>query len=262
MAWSYRTRRTFTRSARRSFRRRSVARPRYSRRRWGTRRAAKKTVSSVVTLSQDAVWSLFNTMGESTLDTRQWYPFAFTPANVPGFSEYKATYSHFRILKAKLYISRNVLKGEGTTNNYLIVGSRPFAAVTYTGSTAASPYVYVPPQREYDLRQSKWQKICYPSTVRNVITTSFHPYTMIESFGPLTTGPTGNLWSRIWEARRWMPFSWVLGPYSGVDGNGITFYGPYMVIDTSTGELPQPGAKTDVGVECTLRISVQFKGQK
>ena len=109
MAWSYRTRRTFTRTARRSFRRRSVARPRYNRRRWGTRRAAKKTVSSVVTLSQDAVWNLFNPANETTPDTRQWFPFAFTPATVPGFAEYKATYSHFRILKAKLYISRNVL---------------------------------------------------------------------------------------------------------------------------------------------------------
>ena len=130
MAWSYRTRRTFTRSARRSFRRRSVARPRYNRRRWGVRRAAKKTVSAVVTLSQDAVWNLFNPANETTSDARQWFPFAFTPATVPGFAEYKATYSHFRILKAKLYISRNVLNVEGSTNNYLVVGSRPFAAVT------------------------------------------------------------------------------------------------------------------------------------
>ena len=125
MAWSYRTRRTFTRTARRSFRRRSVARPRYNRRRWGARRVAKKTVSSVVTLSQDAVWNLFNPTNETTPDTRQWFPFAFTPATVPGFAEYKATYSHFRILKAKLYISRNVLNVEGSTNNYLVVGSRP-----------------------------------------------------------------------------------------------------------------------------------------
>ena len=133
MAWSYRTRRTFTRTARRSFRRRSVARPRYNRRRWGARRVAKKTVSAVVNLSQDSVWNLFNPQLETTPDTRQWYPFAFTPGTVPGFTDYQTTYSHFRILKAKLYISRRALGVEGVTNNYLIVGSRPFAAVTLPG---------------------------------------------------------------------------------------------------------------------------------
>ena len=217
-----------------------------------------------MTLSQDAVWNLFIPSEESTLDTRKWYPFAFTPATVPGFAEYKATYSHFRILKAKLYISRNVLSVEGSTNNYLVVGSRPFAAVTLPGSTTAYPYAYVPPQKEADLRQARWQKIYYPSTVRNVVTTSFHPYTMIETFGPLTTGSTGNLWPRIWEGRKWMPFSWVQAPRLDVAGNGtngITFYGPYMVVDTSTGELPKPGTKAQVGVECTLRISVSSKGR-
>ena len=144
----------------------------------------------------------------------------------------------------------------------LVVGSRPFAAVTLPGSTTAYPYAYVPPQKEADLRQARWQKIYYPSTVRNVVTTSFHPYTMIETYGPLTTGSTGNLWPRIWEGRRWMPFSWVTEPRPTVAGNGITFYGPYMVVDTSTGELPKPGTNAQVGVECTLRISVQFRGQR
>ena len=205
-----------------------------------------------MTLSQDAVWNLFNPANETTPDTRQWFPFAFTPATVPGFAEYKATYSHFRILKAKLYISRNVLNVEGSTNNYLVVGSRPFAAVTLPGSTTAYPYAYVPPQKEADLRQARWQKIYYPSTVRNVVTTAFHPYTMIETYGPLTTGASGNLWPRVWEGRRWMPFSWITEPRQNVAGNGITFYGPYMVVDTSTGELPKPGTNAQVGVECTL----------
>lgn len=105
-----------------------------------------------MTLSRGAVWNLFNPQNETTPDTRQWFPFAFTPGTVPGFAEYKATYSHFRILEAKLYISRNVLNAEGSTNNYLVVGSRPFAAVTLPGSTTAYPYAYVPPQKEADLR--------------------------------------------------------------------------------------------------------------
>ena len=100
-----------------------------------------------------------------------------------------------------------------------------------------------------------------PSTVRNVVTTAFHPYTMIETYGPLTTGAAGNLWPRVWEGRRWMPFSWITEPRQNVAGNGITFYGPYMVVDTSTGELPKPGTNAQVGVECTLRISVQFRGR-
>ena len=79
-----------------------------------------KTVSAVVTLSQDAVWSLFNPSDEATSDARRWYPFAFTPSTVPGFAEYKATYSHFRILKAKLYISRNVLNMEGVPTTILL----------------------------------------------------------------------------------------------------------------------------------------------
>ena len=186
----------------------------------------RMTVPSGSALSQDAVWNLFNTSGETTPDTRRWYPFAFTPGTIPGFAEYKATYSHFRILKAKLYISRNVLNVEGSTNNYLVVGSRPFAAVTHPGGATAYPYAYVPPQKEDALRQSRWQKIYYPSTVRNVVTTAFHPYTVIETYGPLTTGSTGNV-ARVWEGRRWMPFSWVMEPRPDVAGNGITFYGLY-----------------------------------
>ena len=52
-----------------------------------------KTVSAVVTLSQDAVWSLFNPSDEATSDARRWYPFAFTPSTV-RVRWYKATYSH------------------------------------------------------------------------------------------------------------------------------------------------------------------------
>ena len=212
-------------------------------------------------LSQDAVWNLFNPASETTPDTRQWFPFAFTPATVPGFAEYKATYSHFRILKAKLYISRNVVGAEGVTNNYLVVGSRPFAAVTRPGNTAAYPYSYVPPQKEADLRQARWQKIYYPSTVRNVVTASFHPYTLMEAYGPMISSSGGNLWPRIWEGRKWMPFSWIDAPRTSGGGDGVAFYGPYMVIDTSTGELPKPGTSGQVGVECTLRISVNSEGR-
>ena len=137
-----------------------------------------------------------------------------------------------------MYISRNVVGAEGVTNNYLVVGSRPFAAVTRPGNTAAYPYSYVPPQKEADLRQARWQKIYYPSTVRNVVTASFHPYTLMEAYGPMISSSGGNLWPRIWEGRKWMPFSWIDAPRTSGGGDGVAFYGPYMVIDTSTGSCP------------------------
>ena len=141
MAWSYRTRRTFTRTARRSFRRRSVARPRYSRRRNRVRRS-NKTTSAYVTLTQNAQWTLFQdgpVPGHSG-NVRTWNAFQFSPANMPGFLDYRSTYSHFRIVKAKLFMSRTIGANSGTTFNYLTVGSRPFAATqlpTSPGNTAS-----------------------------------------------------------------------------------------------------------------------------
>ena len=130
MAWSYRTRRTFTRTARRSFRRRSVARPRYSHRRRRVRRF-NKTTSAYVTLTQNAHWTLFQDethSGQSGF-VRTWNAFQFSPATVPGFLDYRSTYSHFRIVKAKLFMARSFGESSpGTTFNYLTVGSRPFAA--------------------------------------------------------------------------------------------------------------------------------------
>ena len=108
MAWSYRTRRTFTRTARRSFRRRSVARPRYSHRRRRVRRF-NKTTSAYVTLTQNAHWTLFQDethSGQSGF-VRTWNAFQFSPATVPGFLDYRSTYSHFRIVKAKLFMARS-----------------------------------------------------------------------------------------------------------------------------------------------------------
>ena len=38
----------------------------------------------------------------------------------------------------------------------------------------------------------------------------------------------------------------------------LTFYGPYMVVDTNKGELGAGSAQ----VQCTLQLHVQFKGQR
>ena len=64
------------------------------------------------------------------------------PRDCPGFMDYRTTYSHFRILKFKLYMARTFVGNVGTsgvTCNYLTVGSRPFAAVQAPGTRAPAP---------------------------------------------------------------------------------------------------------------------------
>ena len=260
MAWTYRSRRYSSRMVRRSFRRRRMGRPRY-RRRYGRRRSSRKTTSSVVTLTQDASWSLFNPSVSGS--PRTWNPFVFSPASVPGFMDYKTTYSHFRILKAKLYLSRALNRDTGSTYNYLVVGSRPFAAVQTVPTPAPDPFSFVTAQLENDLRQTKWQKVRYPGTTKNVVTVGFYPYTMVQTYGPISAGSNGNVWQRIWEGKRWMPFAWARGRSGLSTDAGIAFYGPYVVVDSSTGEVPDPVLGKDENVvQCTLRLTVQFRGQR
>ena len=122
MAWTYRSRRYSSRTVRRSFRRRRVAGSRY-RRRYRRGRRSRKTTSAYVTLTQNAQWTLF--ADASGGDPRKWNAFVFSPATVPGFMDYQATYSHFRILKCKLFMARTIGDNTGANFNYLIVGSRP-----------------------------------------------------------------------------------------------------------------------------------------
>ena len=211
MAWTYRSRRYSSRTVRRSFRRRRMAGPRY-RRRYRRSRRYRKTTSAYVTLTQNAQWVLFNDLGASPDVVRRWSAFVFSPATVPGFMDYQATYSHFRILKCKLYMYRAIGGDTGANFNYLIVGSRPFAATQPPGNHASGPSALVPAQLETDLRQAKWQRIRNPSTIAKAVPIGFHPYTLIQTNGPATLGTPNRTWQRIWEARRWMPFTWAQAP--------------------------------------------------
>lgn len=203
-------------------------------------------------------WTLFTDAGS---DPRKWNVFTFSPATVPGFMDYQATYSHFRILKCKLYMARTIGGNTGANFNYLTVGSRPFAAVQPPGYQSSGPAALVPPQVETDLRQAKWQKIRNPSTIAQVVPIGFHPYTLVQTNGPATLGTPNRLWQRIWEAKRWMPFTWAQAPNGSVGGlGGIAFYGPYVVVDGYDGDIP--GAFSGKAVECTLRLTVQFRGQR
>ncbi|QNJ47549.1 capsid protein [Vingilotevirus gimli] len=256
MAWTYRSRRYSSRTVRRSFRRRRVAGSRY-RRRYRRGRRYRKTTSAYVTLTQNAQWILFTESG----GVRRWNVFTFTPATVPGFMDYQATYSHFRILKCKLFMARSIAGNVGTSFNYLTVGSRPFAAVQPPGFENSGPSTLVPAQLETDLRQAKWQKIRNPPTTSLVVPIGFHPYTIIQTHGPATIGISNRLWQRTWEAKRWMPFTWAQAPSGATNPpGGIAFYGPYVVVDAADGDVP--GAFSGQAVECTLRITVQFRGQR
>ena len=115
-----------SRSTRR-YRRRATYKRRFKRFRRYRRRG---TASSVIKLTQDATWNLND--GQTN---PRWNAFSFSPVSLPGFTDYQATYSHFRILKAKLFVSRTIGDNDGSLYNYLVVGSRPFAAT----STGASP---------------------------------------------------------------------------------------------------------------------------
>ena len=70
----------------------------------------------------------------------------------------------------------------------------------------------------------------------------FYPYTMIGTFGPPGVSSNNTNWYRIWEAKRWMPFKWALktGSETNPTFQGVTFFGPYMVVDTNKGISPGP----------------------
>ena len=134
--------------------------------------------------------------------------------------------------------------------SYLTVGSRPFAAVQAPGNQASGPTALVLPQLETDLRQTKWQKIRNPPTTSTVVPIGFHPYTLIQTNGPATTGVANRMWQRVWEGRRWMPFTWAQIGMPGAGAGGIAFYGPYVVVDTPGGGEPR-NPRRDRGVHPT-----------
>lgn len=242
----------------RGYKRRYTRRRPYAKRRFRRYRRRTSTKSSVVKLTFEATWSL-GTRQSSTMGY-QWSPFQFTPSSIPGFKDYQTTYSHFRLLKAKLYMANHDFNDttQQPTLNYLVVGSRPFAATTAPVTGTSTPAEYVPPQFESDLRQARWQRVHYPSRITSKISMSFIPYTMVATNGPAIGDPS-KIWQRIWEGKRWMPFAW--GYQSGYPA--LTFFGPYIVAQIPEGTDPDYNASsTSYPAHGTLELYVQFKGQK
>jgi len=206
--------------------------------------------------------------------------------------DYASVYSHFRIKKCIVTLSRDRGSGDGAglLDNYLIVGSRPFAALVAPQalsdqnrppSTSIQPGIansvpdfrnstLVPSQTEEALRQTRWQRVVTPNSTRPYIRLGFYPYTLIGTFGPsmsipanpptVDANPTVNAiaYQRVWESRKWMPFTWAGG--SGAFAP-ITFFGPFMVTEAAT-----PTAEGEINAAITVNVTLtaylQFKGQK
>ena len=115
-----------------------------------------RTISSVVCLSYETTWQ-----PQNVADSAQHYPFSFAPYQNHAFREYKTVYSHYRILKAKIYLSVQYPGSEfQPITNYLVVGSRPFLAVARP-LTEYPTYDWAPTALESELRQAKWQRLHY-----------------------------------------------------------------------------------------------------
>lgn len=251
----YKRRFAARRSGARTYRGRYGTRTRFAR--TYRRRASAKTTSKTIKLTLDSTW----TFRQSSSGV--WSAFNFSPVLIPGFIDYATTYTHFRLIKANLYISRTLGEDTGSLNNYLVVGSRPYASLTAPSSTTSFQSYLVPPQTEEALRQSRWQKVKYPSTTTQRVRVGFKPYTMIATFGPAQDGTSNNAYQRIYEGRKWMPFTWAK-PVTGTNqaaSKALRFWGPYMVIDTNTGNGEIPTTETLTG-NCTLELYCQFKGQQ
>lgn len=242
----------------RGYKRRYTRRRPYAKRRFRRYRRRTSTKSSVVKLTLEANWSLGTRSSSSA--AYQWSPFQFSPVSIPGFKDYATTYSHFRLLKAKLYMANHDFNDTSVqpTLNYLVVGSRPFAATRGPVSETATPQQYVPPQYETDLRQARWQRVHYPSRITSKISMGFMPYTMIGTHGPYTSAATNVVWQRIWEGRRWMPFNWATDAQTT-----LFFFGPYIIAQVAEGTDPDNNdTQTSYPAHGTLELYVQFKGQK
>lgn len=243
---------------------RYLRKPRYSRsvrtRRYRyRRRASRSTKSSIVKLSAEVVWQASS--------AGKWVAFKFSPSNIPGFSEYAAVYSRFRILGCQMYTNRTAAtdgSGNQSNDHYLIVPSRTFARTTGPFKVGSSPDAegIVPAQLETDLRQTKWQREIRPSNVRPYFRVGFKPYCMVGTYGP--SSATDMLYYRVHELTRWTPMSWAIGQTAPVVVYPISCFGPYIVSNNNITNQDPTSSDPDPIVTYTsvLQVRFQFCGQK
>lgn len=139
--------------------------------------------------------------------------------------------------------------------NFLVVPSRTFAATALIGTgNVGSPYANVPPQTEAALRQSKWQREFFPSTVSGKVRVAWHPYTTVSGLGPNTAQNNARVFQRIWNLNRWTPISWVRNA-----PNPLVTFGPYIIPNEAATNGNPPA---DVyPIKAVLTMYCQFKGQ-
>lgn len=213
-----------------------------------------KTTSSIVCLSYETAWQ-----PQSVSDPTKHYAFSFAPYESHAFREYKTVYSHYRILKAKMYLAVQYPDNAfQNVTNYLVVGSRPFASVAEPIQSYPSGD-WVPMAKEAELRQSRWQKMHYPNTTTQLVTIGFYPYTMVATLGPAELAKDG-FFQRIWEGKKWTPFTWAWNPdnVSNSDSIGVKYYGPYVVRNYANINKV-PGTPT---INVQVKYWCQFKGQR
>ena len=211
-------------------------------------------MSAVVKLQGHADWHVYDD------STKTHYPFSFSPVQVQGFSEYQAVYSHFKFLKVVMTIIRPQRSDDFTQlvplDSYAVIPSRTFAAVQPPfNNVTNAPLAYNPGQPIEALRQTKWFKERLVNETKQGIRVGFYPYTLVGTFGPSSVGNAG-VYQRVWEGKRWMPFSWAWqGPASPDQQKGTSFWGPFMLFGSAISS-----AWYSLRVQYT--IYVKFKGQK
>ena len=206
-------------------------------------------MSSVIKLQGHADWHVYD------IQSKTYYPFSFSPLQVQGFSEYQAVYSHFKILKVVMTISRQII--EWDLDKYAVVPSRTFAAVQAPfNNVTNAPLAYNPGQQLEALGQTRWFKERLVNSTQQNIRVGFYPYTMVGTLGPASIGSAG-IYQRVWEAKRWMPFSWAWEDLNIRDEprRGTTFWGPFIIFST-VAENNWSSVKVD------FSMYVKFKGQK
>lgn len=268
-----RYRRTTGRFRRRYYRRRVGWR---GRRRY--RRRFNATKSANVTLSYETLYTPVAGFSSTGTDTLLYQPIKLRLKDFPGFADYAATYSRYRVKKVVAYLMRQPVRdpttgdhspesASGFTDHFLIVPSRTYACLrgNYESNVAFTTQV-VPFLTELQLRQSKWQKEKFPNSTRPAIRIAFYPYTVQAAFGPVDS--TSVTFARVREGKVWTPMAWSV-PNSGTGvgaSSEATYFGPYVLPSRNglASDL-EPGdtssAPTTTMYSITYRVTVQFAGQ-
>ena len=145
----------------------------------------------------------------------------------------------------------------GVTCNYLTVGSRPFAAVQAPGNQSSGPEALVPPQLETDLRQTKWQKVRNPPTTSLVV-----PIASILYLDPDQRSGYG--WDSQSHVATHVGGQAMDALHLGSGRDARCGRRRHSLLRPVCGRRRARGTShlTPRHVECTLRMVVQFRGQR